>query len=327
MRINLIAWDNGFGLTRNLNLLRSALQAGGHDVHVSAIRRGKLRKVFGPWLLRARVAWTRLRGVPARRFDVNLMIEHVRREYAPLARRSVLMPHPEWFLDSDRGALAVVDHVFALTRHAVPLFERLGKSVTYVGFTSEDRRDPQVPRERAFFHLAGRSQNKGTQALLALWRQHPEWPRLTVLQSPRTARPGPPAPNIEHRVDYLTDVELRRLQNAHRFHLCPSETEGFGHYLVEAMSVGAVTLTVDAPPMHEMVTSARGVLVPYARTGTQNLATTYFFDEAQMAAAIARTLALSDAELDRIGAAARAWYEANERAFHERINAAVAALE
>jgi len=326
MRINVIAWDNGFGLTRNLSLLRAALLSCGHDVQVSAIRRGKLRKVFGPWVRRARIAWTRLRGAQSRHFDVNLMLEHVRREYAPLARHNVLVPHPEWFLDSDRAALGIVDHAFALTRHAVPLLERLGKPVTYVGFTSEDRRDPLVPRERAFFHLAGRSENKGTEALLALWRQHPEWPRLTVLQSPRTARPGPPAPNIEHRVDYLTDAELKRLQNAHRFHLCPSETEGFGHYLVEAMSVGAVTLTVDAPPMHEMVTTARGLLVPYARTGSQNLAATYYFDSAAMAAAIGRALALSDAELDRIGATARAWYEANDRSFRERINAAVSAL-
>jgi len=326
-RVNLIAWDNGFGLSKNLRLLGDALRAGGHEVTVTAIRRGKIHKLLQPLRLRARVALRRLRGLDARAFDVNLLLERIRPEVFPLARRNVLLPHPEWFDPHDRAPLARIDRVFALTQHAVPIFEQLGKRVDYVGFTSEDRLDRDVPRERAFFHLAGRSPNKGTEPLLALWRRHPQWPTLTVVQNPRSARPGAPAANIRHLIGYLDDAQLKRLQNAHRFHLCPSETEGFGHYLVEAMSVGAVTLTVDAPPMHEMVTSARGVLVPYARTGTQNLATTYFFDEAQMAAAIARTLALSDAELDRIGAAARAWYEANERAFHERINAAVAALE
>jgi hypothetical protein len=39
--------------------------------------------------------------------------------------------------------------------------------------------------------------------------------------------------NIDYRSDYLDDVELRRLQNESLFHLCPSETEGWGHYLVE----------------------------------------------------------------------------------------------
>lgn len=326
MNVNLIVWDNGFGLTRNLRLLGEALRACGHRVDVSAIRRGKLRKILQPRLVRARIAWRRLRGADVQRYDVNLMLEHVRPEYFPLARHNVLMPHPEWFLGSDRAAIGGVDRVFALTRHAVPIFEGLGRPVDYVGFTSEDRLDRDVPRERAFFHLAGRSQNKGTEALLALWRRHPEWPRLTVVQNPRTAKPGPAAANIDHRVDYLSDAELRRLQNAHRFHLCPSETEGFGHYLVEAMGVGAVTVTVDAPPMHEMVTPERGALVGVARTGTQNLATTYFFDDASMEAAVARLAGMDDAELDRIGAAARAWFEANDRAFRARIGAAVVAL-
>ena len=42
--------------------------------------------------------------------------------------------------------------------------------------------------------------------------------------------------------DYIDDAELRTLQNRHLFHLCPSETEGFGHHLVEGMSCGAITL-------------------------------------------------------------------------------------
>jgi len=326
-RVNLIAWDNGFGLTKNLRLLREALSAGGHRVEVSAIRRGKLRKIFNPLKTRVRVASRRLLGRDARLHDVNLMLEHVRPEYAPLARRNVLMPHPEWFDAKDAAALGAIDHVFTLTEHAGPIFQRLGKTVDYVGFTSEDRIDRAVPRERAFFHLAGRSQNKGTDALLALWRRHPEWPLLTVLQNPRTAKPGEPAANIRHLVDYIDDAELRRLQNAHRFHLCPSETEGFGHYLVEAMALGAVTVTVDAPPMNEMIDAERGVRVAYARTGTQNLATTYFFDDAAMERAIERVLGSSEAELDRLGAAARAWFERNDAAFRQRIAAAVERLD
>ncbi len=326
-RLNLIAWDNGFGLTRNLRLLGSALTAAGHEVSVSAIRRGKIHKVLGPLKARVRVAWCRIRGVDPRRYDVNLMLEHVRPEYFPLARHNVLMPHPEWFSDRDHAAFGRIDRVFALTHHALPIFQRLGAPVDYVGFTSEDRFDPLVTRERAFFHLAGRSANKGTEPLLALWRRNPHWPLLTVVQNPRVARPGPPAANIRHLVDYVDDAELKRLQNAHRFHLCPSETEGFGHYLVEAMSIGAITLSVDAPPMNEMVTPDRGMRVAVARTGTQNLAVTNFFDEVSMTAAVEQVLALDPAQLDRLGEAARAWFLSNDRDFRQRINAAVAALD
>jgi glycosyltransferase involved in cell wall biosynthesis len=326
IRVNLVARDNGFGLSRNLMLLHDALADAGFAVTVSGIRRGALRKALHPLKLRAGTLARRLSGRGACRWDLNLMLERVRPEYLAAARRNVLMPHPEWFDERDRAWLPRLDRVFALTRHAVPIFEALGARVDCTGFTSEDRLDAAVPRERAFFHLAGRSRNKGTDTLLATWRRHPEWPRLTVLQSPRVARAAIAAPNIAHRVGYLHDAELKRIQNAHRFHLCPSETEGFGHYLVEAMGVGAVVVTLDAPPMNEMVTPARGALMPPSRTGTQSLATTYFYDETALENVIERLLATPDAELARMGEAARAWFDDNDRAFRARIANAIRGL-
>ena len=68
------------------------------------------------------------------------------------------------------------------------------------------------------------------------------------------------------------------------------------------MGVGAVTITVDARPMNELVGADRGVLVPYRGTGTQHLATTHQFDEAGLEAAIERTIAMSDEECAQIGA-------------------------
>ncbi len=324
--INLIARDIGFGLSRDLRLLAAALESRGHVVSISAIRRGKLRKLADPWRQRARSAVRRLRDGCAIEFDVNLMLEEIRSEYLPLARRNVLLPNPEWFRPQDRQALDAIDCVFAKTRHAESIFAALGSAVTFTGFTSDDRHDGGATRERAFFHLAGRSRNKNTEPLLELWRRHPHWPRLTVVQDPRTAQSAAPAPNIDHRIDHLDDDELRRLQNRHRFHLCPSQTEGFGHYLVEALSVGAVTLTLDAAPMNELVTSARGVLVPVARTATQSLSTTNYFDDAEMERAVERMIGLGDAECDRLGSAARVWFLDNDRAFPDRLDAAICDL-
>ena len=159
-----------------------------------------------------------------------------------------------------------------------------------------------------------------------MWRRHPEWPHLTVVQSPLEAKPFEPVANISHRIDYIDDAELRRLQNASWFHVCSSETEGFGHYLVEAMSVGAVTLTTAAPPMDELVAPDRGILVPYSHTGTQFLANVYYFDEAAAEAAIERMIAMPDEELQRIGANARAWYQHNDREFSERLHGALMPL-
>src|SRR6202035_4154832 len=87
------------------------------------------------------------------------------------------------------------------------------------------------------------------------------------------------AANLTVHRGFLGDEALRALQNAHRFHLCLSEAEGWGHYIAEALSVGAVTFTCDAPPMNELVSAGRGVLVG-AHLGEQhNLARMARFDE------------------------------------------------
>ena len=136
------------------------------------------------------------------------------------------------------------------------------------------------------------------------------------MQHKDRSAPPPAAPNIEARVGYLSDQEICRLQNESLFHLCLSLTEGWGHYIVEAMGVGAVTITVDARPMNELVGADRGVLVPYRATGTQRLATTYQFDEAGLEAAIERTIAMSDEECAQLGARARAWFVDNKQRVH-----------
>lgn len=319
-RVNLIAWNNSVGLGRDIELLGAALAAQGIAVTYSTWGRGKLRKLAHRWKAHALGLWYRWRGP---RYDLTIMLEHVRPEYLSWARRNAFVPNPEFCKPEDVAALPGVDVVLAKTREGARIFDALGCRTAFIGFTSPDRLDRNVPRERTFFHLAGRSGHKGTQALLALWRAHPHWPRLTVVQSPRTAQPAAAAGNIVHRVGYLSDAELKRLQNANAFHLCPSQTEGFGHYLVEAMSVGAVTLTLDAPPMNELVGPERGVLAAAHATGTQRLATLYGFDADAMAGAIERMVAMDDAEVVRIGAAARTWYQDNAAGFAQRLAQAV----
>ena len=87
--------------------------------------------------------------------------------------------------------------------------------------------------------------------------------------------------------------------------------------------VGAVVVTLDAPPMNEMITPERGILVPYSRTGTQHLATTYHFDDAALEAAIARAIATDTVRCEAMGAAARAWYDSERAAFPARLDDAL----
>ncbi|HKE49103.1 MAG TPA: glycosyltransferase [Rhodanobacteraceae bacterium] len=327
IRVHLVARDNGAGLSRDLEILRVAIGEAGFDLTISAIGAGGLRRQLQFARVRAKLAWRGFReGRAHARFDVNLMDERLRPKYVPLARRNVLMPHPEWFDVAWTKDLGLIDSVFAKTRHAVPLFEALGCRADFVGFTSIDRRLADVPREPTFFHLGGRSGNKGTQATVDAWLRHPEWPLVTIIQRKPLKLPPTLPSNIRLITDYIDDADLRTLQNRNLFHLCPSETEGFGHHLVEGMSVGAITLATDAPPMNEMVTNERGVLVPYVRSGTQQLATTYFVDGAAIEAGVARMLALDAAQRRSLSDAAREWWEQNDRAFRQRLATAIRSL-
>ena len=324
--VHLLGFDNGVGLSRDLRLLAETLRARGYRVQLTDTRRrgglpGLIQRTRGKWHA-ARLA-SRQRHGRSPPFDFVLMEEHIAPAFLDDAPRRVLLPHPEWFLPRDMELLHRIDLVLAKTREAQRIFADRGCRALCIGFTSEDRHDASVSRERVFFHLAGSSRTKNTGPLLALWRRHPEWPRLTAVQHPKEANGGAPAANIEHRIGYLDDAELKRLQNAHRFHLCPSATEGCGHYIVEAMSVGAVVITLDAPPMNEMITPDRGLLVPWSHSRTQHLATTFHFEDAAMERAIEHALAMDDARCDAVGAASRAWYEAERAALPDRLDAAL----
>ena len=148
--------------------------------------------------------------------------------------------------------------------------------------------------------------------------------RATSGSPAKTARPGIPAPNIVHLTGHLDDAELRRLQNSHAFHVCPSEAEGFGHVLMEGLSAGAVLLTTDGAPMNELVTPGRGVLIPPTRTGTLNLSPQYFVDVAGIEQAVQRALALDEGARTALGAAARRYFEQAYAAFRSALPAALA---
>ncbi len=266
------------------------------------------------------------RSAASMRWDLNVMLEHVWPQFLHQARHNVLVPNPEWCDRRDRSFFDAIDRLWTKSAMAEQLFRALGCATVHIGFDSEERLSAEVERRTKFLHLAGRSPLKGTERLLSVWRRHPEWPTLTVVENP--AMPDKSSKlqdctNIHYQRGYLSDAGLRELQNAHRFHVCPSEAEGWGHYIAEAMSVRAVTVTTDAPPMNELVRPERGILVAGQGGAQHNLARLICFDEAALEQAIGRCLSLRAEQLEGIGNAARAWFLANKGGFAERIAAAL----
>lgn len=306
--VRLFGRANGGGLARDMRLAQGVLERAGITVDVMALGKEKgIRnlRIGAKWLARP------LQG----RADLQISFEHPYPMSYRLGRRDLLVPNPEMFRPHWHDALPHMDALLCKTRHAERIFRGMGRDARYCGFTSEDRLDRDVPRERVFLHMAGKSPVKGTAAVIEAWRRHPEWPRLVLLQCRRNAKPLPPMANVERRVGFVQDDELRRLQNACAFHLCPSEAEGFGHYLMEALSTGAVVATSDGEPMNELVTAGAGVLVRPASIGELGLARRFVVDADGIEQAVDRMLGMDASECAAMSRAARARFEQLDRAF------------
>lgn len=295
--------SNGVGLDRDAALLAAALQAAG-----VVTRSPKLRSL--PALLAG-----------ANGADMAYHLERVAPWWKWKAGVHFLIPNQERFPERLLGRLGMIDHILCKSRHAAEIFSKYHPSVKFIGFTSEDRMlENAAPDYGRFFHLAGKSTLKNTEVLLKLWGAHPEWPVLTLVQHPDNAPASVPG-NVELVSRYLPDVELREMQNACGIHLCPSLSEGWGHYIMEAMSCRAVAVVTDAPPMNELVDVTRGVVVPFGKTEPRHLGTNFHVREDLLEQAISRLIAMPTAEKEQLGISARAWFLENDRAFGERIAA------
>lgn len=297
--------DNSFGLTRDTNLLIEALASIGRSEGVAT--KGIRARSFVDWLFRRRQAQT---------------IIHVERAFPrwySAAKFNLLCPNQERFPRRHLGRLKGIDLVLAKSRHAEQIFRGLGVPTVYVGFTSEDRLDETVPKNwNSFFHLAGGSTLKGTEDVIELWSRHPEWPELVLVQ--RDPHPKAAAiANIRVVSGYITDVQLKELQNSCGMHLCPSRSEGWGHHLVEALSVGAVTVTTDGPPMNEHVSPDCGLLIPYGRTEPRHLGTNYLVDLSAMEKVVETLIRMDASEKQRLGSAARRRFLEIDAGFRTRL--------
>jgi glycosyltransferase involved in cell wall biosynthesis len=289
---------------------------------------------WGPESLRFR--WKRLTtpSLWRARYDANVFLERIDPRWLDRARVQVLVPNQEWMRDACRAFLPRMDLVLCKTRHAETIFRDLGCRTQLTGWSSVDvparcGRSAFPPRshyaEPRPLHLAGAAETKGTALLLQAFARNPAWPTLTVvIRAELLARLDAPRPaNVRFLQGYLGEAELCAQLCAHAIHLCPSEVEGFGHSLVEAMGCAAAVLTTDAPPMNELVTPERGVLVPAERSAPMRLGTRHFVSLDALEHAIEGLLRASPEQRQAWGHAARRWFEDNDRAFTRALGEAL----
>lgn len=260
--------------------------------------------------------------IPYPKVDINLFVQPTPSSlqyFLPYADKNYLIPNHEWCYFSQEE-IAKFDKILCKTKEAERIFRPLNRNTEFLGFTCNDCFEKDIPKNyRLALHLAGASSQKGTDRVVKTWLDNPQFPKLFLLKH-KTPHYIPPTDNIHLEKEYLSKSSLRHFQNNCGLHICPSETEGFGHYIAEGMSCGAVVVTTDAPPMNEFIADKR-CLAGYSHTAPLNLATNYYVDQAKLEEAVAGLMSLTDAELKEIGKKNREHYLEMDRLFKKRLQA------
>lgn len=307
------------GLRADAVILQSALGAG--SCRTYAVDESNR------WRREARLWRRACRALGGAREPIVFM-ESGLRAWMRTARTNVLVPNLEWVYPETEATIGDCDVLWCKSRDAERRLLARGLPAVFLGFSSRDRLDRTVAKDwNRFLHLAGRSPLKGTAAVLRAWAARPDWPPLTLVARPDVLPPSwSPPPNVRLLSHALDDAEIGALMNACGIHLCPSEAEGYGHYIGEAMSCGSVVLTTDAPPMNEHLGAGEGLLLRWSDTRPLAWGQRYVVGADAIADAVDHVLELAPDARAATGARARRRYEAGRQAFTRRARELAAAL-
>lgn len=236
------------GLFQDFILLKDVLESWGHYVSGSDIRDSIKYKA-----------------------DVNIFLERPLPDEFEMADQNWLIPNPEWWFYGDNHLLEKFDRIICKTRHAEMVFTPFisdRNKLVYTGFFSEiidpDRLifsevAPDADIKPSFLHIAGDSIVKGTTAILDAWEIYDLPYNLFVISRCKEHEEyrNRKIRNV-HFYNHVSRTDLKILMRQIPYNLCPSEYEGWGHSMHEAMSAGQVIITTEAAPMTEAVYDAYG---------------------------------------------------------------------
>lgn len=289
MKINIISTNNGVGLFQDYLILKEVLETK-HDINFVDFKSIKHSKA-----------------------DVNIHLEHAVIACLQDAPFNIFIPNPEWCEMTWVKYLPRFNQIWCKTLETGRIFSRYHKNCIYTSFTSIDRYNPEITRDKIFFHNRGKSSHKGTLNVINGWREI--FGKLYI----NSAISLPKQKGIIINDKRLSDEDLQIFQNACLFHVCPSEVEGFGHYINEAKSCGAIVITTNAAPMNEFITHEFGRLVEVKSRGKHQLGVTNYINPISLTFALNECLHLSDKSIKFMSEKSRQSFLDNDKFFKETI--------
>lgn len=251
---------------------------------------------------------------------ITIFFEQVHTDLLNYSPVNLLFPNPEFSKPENcLNHLHKIDYIICKSKNTEAIFRNYHNAVYYTSFSSHDKYLP-AEKTREFVHLPGKSTHKGTRRLIDLWNMNPDLPMLNIYNYSPDYSDSISAKNINYHRLFIDDQAYSEIQNRYLFHICPSETEGFGHYINEAKSTGAVIFTTDAPPMNELIDEQCGFLIKANADRKINLAVTYLFDQVDLARKLAAVVNLGSDTSNEMSAVARMSFLQNEEYFLLRLS-------
>ena len=214
----------------------------------------------------------KIRHVPHRfpscpQAEVNFFIEVINPALFAYAGKNIWIPNQEWTYQTWEPYAKMVDEIWVKTREAEQLFLRWTVNVKYIGWTSVDKKYPE---------LGSKDPNKGIvpvgknvwrnpkpifQAYSRILAQHPQifdkMPHLTVVHVPEHVMIGNIPEGIKSKItvrgEVIPEEEYAALLHTCGLVVCTSAAEGFGHAVNEALSAGCIPILSPIEPFREMV--------------------------------------------------------------------------
>lgn len=297
MRFNIISnLNNGAGLQQDYELLSAELRSRGHGV--------------------CGLQFNKLKAVPPA--DVNLFLETVVPAVFSAAPQQWVVPNPEWWLEPYHVCLPRITKFLCKTHDSLRHFREIaGNRAEYLGFSARDLYCPDIERQHAWLHIAGNSNVKNTDAILMAWETLP-YDLTLVTRLPRLQALAAKLRRVTV-YSHVKDSELLLLFNQHAFYLCPSQYEGFGHTLHEAMGVGALVITRDGPPMNEFGLP-KDFLIPSRVDRQLRLAQMRTVTPEAVAAKVHYVATLPSDTVQHLSLKMRGLYQIHRAAFRQRLS-------
>jgi len=115
--------------------------------------------------------------------------------------------------------------------------------------------------------------------------------------------------NLTVHKNFLSQEKLDMLLTKTGIHLCPSLTEGYGHYINESRSQGALIVSIDGSPMNELIKDGiSGFLIKPSSSFIFNKLTGvkgYKFNREDLEVVVKKIDNLSDIQKEKIGQRAK----------------------